>query len=1288
MKNIHILIVIFSFFSYLSYGQTVSVKEAKKVAKNHYYIYGNIFDEIKYDEIIFSEYFPITDNTDTLFHIFNVIDNKGFVIVSADKRAYPVIGYSTEGSFDINNQAPSFISFIDLHKQDMVSIKTGKIDITDKIKNSWIALREKPVLDKSKGIGVEPLLETTWNQGCGYNALCPEDPDGPCGRAWAGCVATAQAQIMKYWNFPETGNGSHSYEHSQYGTLSANFGENTYNWDNMPNGSPNNDVAKLIYHVGVSVVMNFGPNGSSAYSHNVPFSLTNYFGYSIWAEYFNITNYSEHELINIITKDLNESRPLYYSGCSNTDDCHALVIDGYQVNGSGDNHLFHFNYGWGGTNNGYYRLFSLSGFNNPSTLARSIHPGDCGVFELPFLEDFETNTSYCWTGIDHGIGEWIINENQNFTPQGNNSAHYNCLASIGCHDDVYLISPQIQLPESPDTTIELSFRSLNLCPNLYGNSKNRVLISTDNGNTFTEIWVADSVENIWYKTSIILDEYAGEIINVVFQRDGAGAGTHNWYIDDIKIQYIEHSPPMVSTLSVSADNENSASVLCIVEEAGDSPVIEKGVVWSTTSNPSIENNIGFTNDGQGVGAFQSSVTGLNPEETYYIRAYAKNNLTVAYGNELSFTTIQEEFICGESTVTDIDGNIYNTVTIGSQCWIAENLKTTRYRNGEEISNPDCVVNFALENWAGISYGAYIWIDLSYNNKDIFGALYNWYAVDDDRGLCPEGWKVPSFFDWFPLERYVDIMEEDYLWIFGTQGGWYGYKGAAKLAGNPSLWNDGKLKNEPDFGTSGFNAIPSGFQNYHGIVGLGHTIGKDAYFWSTPATGGGGPYYRRLHYDTTNIEIKPWFKNSGKSVRCVKNIPSFMTKNVVQINENTAEGGVIFTNTTDAEIESLGLVWGTSENPTITDNSGIHNNGTELSNFDYTFTNFSTSEKYYIRAYITYSNGTTYYSNQVLFVLLPPVQNCPGDETVTDIDGNIYNTVLIGEQCWMAENLKVTRHPKGYDITRYCIPWSDTTCTEEYGGLYSWETVMYGEMTSNTIPSGVQGICPDGWHLPSDEEWTKLENYMIERGYNHKFQSEGNKIAKSLASEKGIWKPTGEDEPQLPGTPGVNISWNNNSGFSAYDAWSRDENGSWIYPRRYSNFWSATAANIFDAKYRRIHYNNESLITGAISKQTAFSVRCLKQFTTDISTQNYNEESGFNIYPNPAKNKFTLAWNNHEVVNHAIVEIYDIKGKLILKTFLKDTNTYTFDLSEYPEGVYSIRVIRENKTDTKKIIIIK
>ena len=210
-------------------------------------------------------------------------------------------------------------------------------------------------------------------------------------------------------------------------------------------------------------------------------------------------------------------------------------------------------------------------------------------------------------------------------------------------------------------------------------------------------------------------------------------------------QYVVKTTPVIPVLtteqitSISSDSSFSGGN---ITSDGGSDVISRGVCWSTNTNPSILDNI--TYDGIGTGIFASILTGLAPGTTYYVRAYATNGIGTAYGNEISFVTTTVFANCG--LVTDYDGNKYNTVTIGSQCWMRENLKTTHFNDGSEIPN-------VTMNWYGKT-PRYCWPDNDPDLKDIYGAFYNWYTVQTGK-LCPIGWHVPSDSEWHQLALYLD-----------------------------------------------------------------------------------------------------------------------------------------------------------------------------------------------------------------------------------------------------------------------------------------------------------------------------------------------------------------------------------------------------------------------------------------------------------------------------------------------------------------------------------------------------
>ena len=306
-------------------------------------------------------------------YIYN-IGNQGFVIISGNTVLPPVLAWSDQGRFPSLDDAPeNFASWIQ-HYSDMIDFAVAN-DIAPeaRIQQQWDEAA-RGIFGSRDMQTVDPLVSTHWNQDCYYNEYCPETggwwwESGPCGHAYAGCVACAMSQVMKYWDYPEHGYGSHSYVHPNYGTQSADFGNTTYLWSQMPNEiyNSNDAIATLMYHCGVSVDMNYAPNGSGAYSVDVDDAFRNYFGYC-GAKYLSKGSYQEDRWIAMLKAELDLSHPIYYSGASDGGG-HAFVCDGYD-----DDDLMHFNFGWSGSGDGFYSTYDVNGYNQGQAVVLHIYP--------------------------------------------------------------------------------------------------------------------------------------------------------------------------------------------------------------------------------------------------------------------------------------------------------------------------------------------------------------------------------------------------------------------------------------------------------------------------------------------------------------------------------------------------------------------------------------------------------------------------------------------------------------------------------------------------------------------------------------------------------------------------------------------------------------------------------------------------------------------------------------------------------------------------------------------------
>ena len=555
---------------------------------------------------------------------------------------------------------------------------------------------------------------------------------------------------------------------------------------------------------------------------------------------------------------------------------------------------------------------------------------------------------------------------------------------------------------------------------------------------------------------------------------------------------MQNTTPTVVTLPVSDVSNTSAMVGGNVTSDGGQAVFDRGVCYSMVSMPTISDNC--IHIGQGVGSFTDVLSGLLSGSTYYIRAFAINSMGVAYGNEVSFSTTNiPPFICGTSTLTDIDGNVYNTVQIGMQCWMKENLRTTKYSDNTPIDHGN-------DTSTNVPYWYYP--DDNSANKDIYGLLYNWKASMRNsassssnpsgvQGVCPEGWHLPSDVEWKLMEISVGMSQSDANNV-GSRGNI-----AARLSGNigwlPSI-NENAAGNlyAPGHNSSGFSALPAG------IYGLGYGyFGGSAYFWSSTELNSISAYHRVLNSEASDVHRNGSVKYMGCSVRCVR------------------------------------------------DESG---------------------------------DG----------------QPCYGIPSLIDIDGNFYNTVQIGNQCWMKENLRTTKYVDNTEIPTStddfslpfrCAPNGDESNVSTYGYLYNWAAVMKGSPSSESNPSGVQGICPNGWHLPSNAEWSQLIGYVY---CMSQYLCNGSYIGKALSSTIGWDSATGYCEV------GNVQSDNNVTGFGAMPGGGCFTNNfSALHQTAY--FWSTTEieSNEQQAETFQLWYNRREYGGGGVLKTASFSVRCIK-----------------------------------------------------------------------------------------------
>ncbi len=267
-------------------------------------------------------------------------------------------------------------------------------------------------------------------------------------------------------------------------------------------------------------------------------------------------------------------------------------------------------------------------------------------------------------------------------------------------------------------------------------------------------------------------------------------------------------------------------------------VTARGVCWSTNPGPTTTDS--KTSDSTGTGNYSSIITGLAPSTKYYVRSYGTNSKGTSYGNELSFTTQDPS----TTSVTDIDGNEYAVVTIGTQTWMKENLKVTHYRNGDPIPT-----GLSISAWGSTASGAYTYYNDDPGNNAVYGKLYNWFAAADSRNIAPVGWHVPS-----ADERSI---------LYNTVGGLDVGGGELKEAGL-THWDD---PNSGATNNSGFTALPGGIRRPTGEYWF---MGFSGYWWTTTDYAGYNDVeFLGLFANSAEADQISDVKENGLSIRCVK-----------------------------------------------------------------------------------------------------------------------------------------------------------------------------------------------------------------------------------------------------------------------------------------------------------------------------------------------------------------------------------------------------------------------------------
>jgi uncharacterized protein (TIGR02145 family) len=570
-------------------------------------------------------------------------------------------------------------------------------------------------------------------------------------------------------------------------------------------------------------------------------------------------------------------------------------------------------------------------------------------------------------------------------------------------------------------------------------------------------------------------------------------------------------------------------------------ITARGICWSTSANPTIALAT-KTVDGTGTGVFTSSITGLTANTLYYVRAYATNSVGAAYGTQQTFTT--------SSAVANLP-----SVTIGSQVWTTQNLSVARYRNGDlipQVTNPN--------QWGTLTYGAWCW----YNNDSAtyaatYGRLYNWYAVNDARGLAPQGWHIPSNTEWNRLAKYLDAVADT---ICQTC-----YESVIAGSAMKSItgWS---APNTGATNSSGFAGLPGGLCNF--FDGTFINVGYNGGWWSSTEFNTSDAWYRVLNYNNNFVSRITNPKLLGLSVRCVKDTtPILTTTTPTNLTTTTATSGGNITSDGGATITARGICWSTTANPTIALATKTVD-GTGAGTFNSSITGLTANTTYYVRAYATNSAGTAYGVQQTF--------------TTSSGSTTILPNVGIGSQVWTTQNLSVVRYRNGDIIPQITDPtqWAalttgawcwynndSATYAATYGRLYNWYAV-----------NDARGLAPQGYHIPSDAEWNKLVKYL-DAGADTTCSG----CTQSTIGGGAMKSTTGWNAPNTGAT--------NSTGFAGLPGGCRGISGSFFNIGANGYWWSSTEKDTTYAWSRFLLYNSSVVYRNYNTKSLGYSVRCVR-----------------------------------------------------------------------------------------------
>jgi hypothetical protein len=663
MGKLFFILVLTMFVNFVK-AEVVQADGAKTIALNWINSRGGEYYELEDIGLVYSK----VENKVPLFYIvtFGTI---GWVIVSGFDAVEPVLGFSLDSKFDFEQMPPQVNGWMGGVTSEIELAIKNKLKPSSDIKQRWQAfggkLSENQNFKSIQNPQSGPLLSTTWNQGRFYNEMAPIDPTSSAGNGhvWIGCVATAMAQVMKYWEYPLTGMGFHSYSHPEYGTQSANFANTSYNWEGMPDNasSLNEEIEKISYQCAVSVNMDFGPGASGAYLSGEAF--TNFFRYNSTIFEADKAQWSDSEWNAQLKRDIDAGRPVVYSGYNSSfTSGHAWVCDGYSDN------YFHFNWGWSGAYNGYFLLSALNpGSNNYSysqAALFSIEPVNTASIPIPYSQGFETGEA---NGIClMGVSEILSNQTHTGTKSLKLGKESILLHSTNAASLCFLVPADA----------ELNFWVKRFTPEVSNFNQQKALILPQYGSTpIMEIYNGDFNDADWVGYNVNLSAYSGQVVRLLFLQDVDDYSKQQWmYIDDISISGISNNlAPYTPSNPNPSDQAGSVDLDPTLHWSGGDPNgdgLTYKIYLGTSETPPLIASV-FDN--------KYKNNALNHTTTYFWKIISDDGILTTEGPTWSFTTrgippAMEN--CGISNLTstsmDVCGKIsdYNKTTVSSRgiCW--------------------------------------------------------------------------------------------------------------------------------------------------------------------------------------------------------------------------------------------------------------------------------------------------------------------------------------------------------------------------------------------------------------------------------------------------------------------------------------------------------------------------------------------------------------------------------------------------------------------------------------------